>query len=82
MEKSREIASKKARTRFAKESDLDGARELVDQIMSTKESRDRYFGSLEHESIEELRKQYELILASLEKPIIRLESACFMWLGK
>lgn len=50
--------------------------------MSTKESRDRYFGLSEHESIEELRKQYELILASLEKPIIRLESACFMWLGK
>ena len=82
VEKGREIASKKARTRFAKESDLDGARELVDQIMSIRESKDRYFGSSEHESIEELRKQYELILASLEKPIIRLESACFMWLRK
>lgn len=82
VEKSREIASKKARTRFSKDSDLAGAREMIDQIMSTRESRERYFGSSSDESIEGLRHQYELIYESLEKPIVRLEAACFMWLVK
>ncbi len=47
-----------------------------------KESRKRYYGIEGNESIEELRKQYEVILESLYNPIICLESACFMWLVK
>ena len=50
--------------------------------MSTKESRERYFGTTSEESVEELKHQYELIFKSLEKPIIRLEVACFLWLVK
>lgn len=55
---------------------------MIDQILSMKESRKKYYGTEGNESIEELRKQYEVILESLSKPIIRLESACFMWLVK
>lgn len=47
-----------------------------------KESREKYYGTEGNESIDELRKQYEVIIESLSKPIIRLESACFMWLVK
>lgn len=82
VEKSKEIAFKKARSRFLKESDLEGAKELINQIVSTKESRERYFGTTSEESVEELKHQYELIFKSLEKPIIRLEAACFLWLVK
>ena len=82
VKKSRGIASKKARMRFAKDSDLEGAREMIDQIMSIKESRERYFGISTDESIEDLKRQYELIYESLENPIVRLEAACFMWLVK
>lgn len=82
VEKSKGIAVKRARTRFSKDSNLEGARELIDQIMSTKESRERYFGTSTNESIEDLRKQYMLIYESLKKPIVRLEAACLMWLVK
>lgn len=82
VEQSSQIARKKARTGFQKDSNLLGAKEMVDQILSMKESRKKYYGTEGNESIEELRKQYEVILESLSKPIIRLESACFMWLVK
>ena len=82
VEQSSQIARKKARTGFQKDSNLLGAKEMIDQILSMKESRKKYYGTEGNESIEELRKQYEVILESLSKPIIRLESACFMWLVK
>ncbi|RGY22658.1 hypothetical protein DXA47_15295, partial [Tyzzerella nexilis] len=82
VEQNSQIARKKARTGFQKDSNLLGAKEMIDQILSMKESRKKYYGTEGNESIEELRKQYEVILESLSKPIIRLESACFMWLVK
>ena len=82
VEKSRKMAYEKAKMKFAKESDIKGAREMIDQIVATKESRERYFGTSTDESIEDLKRQYELIYESLDKPIIRLEAACFMWLVK
>jgi len=82
VEQSSQIAQKKAQTGFKKDSNLLSAKEMVDQILSMKESRKRYYGIEGNESIEELRKQYEVILESLYNPIICLESACFMWLVK
>lgn len=78
--KSRRAASHKAKQIFEREADLRGARDLIDQIMSSRESRARYFGTATGDALENLRRQYELIYKSLEKPIIRLETACFMWL--
>lgn len=82
VEKSRSIAAKKAEKRFATTSDLDGAQEMIEQIVSTKESRTRYYNSSSDKSIDDLRKKYELIYQSLSKPIMRMESACFLWLVK
>lgn len=82
VEKSRSIAAKKAKNRFAKLSDLDSAQEMIAQILSTKEARAKYYNSPSDGSIEDLKKEYELIYQSLSKPIIRLEAACFMWLVK
>lgn len=82
VEQSSQIAQKKARTGFQKDSNLRGAKEMVDQILSMKESRKKYYEIEENEPIEELRKQYKIILESLSNPIVRLESACFMWLVK
>ena len=82
VEKSRSIAAKKAKNRFAKLSDLDSAREMIEQILSTKESRAKYYNLSSDGLIEDLKKEYDLIYQSLSKPIIRLEAACFMWLVK
>lgn len=79
---SSKIARKKARDQFKKESNLSGAKEMMEQILSTKESRAVYFGTDHMDSMEQMRKQYEIIYESLSKPVIRMESACFMWLKK
>ncbi len=75
-------AREKARERFQRESNISGAREMISQILSMKESHANYYGATENEPIEELKQLYEIIFESLKKPIIRLESACFMWLIK
>lgn len=82
VDQSYKIARKKAKNKFIKESNLAGARESIEQLLSTKESRINYFGTDSTGSIDDLKKQYELIYESLAKPIIRIESASFMWLIK
>lgn len=76
------IARKRARENFQKESNISGAKEMIDQILSMKESHANYYSVKGKESIKELKQQYEIIYESLSKPIIRLESACFLWLVK
>jgi len=82
VDQSSKNARKKACNRFIKESNLAGAKEMIEQILSTKESRVNYFGTINDDSIEQLKGQYEIIYESLSKPIIRIESACYMWLVK
>lgn len=82
VDQSSKTARKKARDRFDKASDLAGVREMMEQILSTKESRENYFGTCGEESAEQLKRQHSIIYESLSKPVIRLESACYMWLIK
>lgn len=82
VDQSSQIAKKKARERFQKESNLSGAKEMIAQILSMKESHANYYGTVNDDSIIELKQQYEAIYESLTKPIIRLESASFVWLLK
>ena len=79
--KSSAIARKRAKERFQKESNLSGAKEMIEQTISTIESRAIFYG-MKEDSLEELKKQYDIIYESLSKPIIRMESACYMWLVK
>lgn len=76
------IARKRARTKFAKESDLRNAKEMISQLLSSYESRTKYFGISDSVDIDTLKRELEIVYESLEKPILRLESACFMWLVK
>lgn len=76
------IARKKAFDNFKAESNLTGAKEMIEQILSTHEAKSNYYGIKTTESLDLIKKQYEIIYDSLCKPIIRMESACFMWLVK
>ncbi|GAA0179041.1 hypothetical protein SH2C18_19900 [Clostridium sediminicola] len=80
VDKSYNISYKNAKKKFVKESNLAGAKEMIEQLISTRESRMSYFGEDCYESIDELKRQYEIIYESLTKPIIRIESASFVWL--
>ena len=82
VDQSYKLSRKRAIVRFNKESNLKGAREMIEQVLSAKESRARFFGTDSEASLGNLKQQYEIIYESLSKPIIRLESACFMWLVK
>lgn len=82
VDQSYKLSRNKAKVKFVKESNLSGAKEMIEQIMSTKESRANYYGTDCYESLDELKRQYEIIYESLAKPIIRIESASFMWLLK
>lgn len=76
------IARKKAFEKFKGESNISGAKEMIEQILSTYEARADYYGVQAGESVDSLKKEYEVIYNSLCKPIIRMESASFMWLVK
>lgn len=76
------IARKKAFDKFMGESNISGAKELIEQILSTYEARSEFYGTRESDTIDSLKKEFEIIFNSLRKPIIRMESACFMWLVK
>lgn len=76
------IARKKAFDKFMAESNLTGAKEMIEQILSTHEAKSDYYGIKTEESLDLVKKQYEIIYNSLYKPVIRMESACFMWLVK
>ena len=79
---SSKIARKSAYESYKKESNLSGAREMIEQILSTHEARSNYYGTKDRDSMEALKHQYGIIYNSLCKPIIRMESASFMWLVK
>ena len=82
VDQSYNLSRNKVKERFEKESNFTGAKEMIEQLLSVNESRARYFGTSDEDSIDMLRKQYDVIYESLLKFIIRLESACFMWLVK
>lgn len=79
---SSKIARNKALEKFKAESNISGAKEMIEQIMSTYEARADFYGVETGESVERMKKEYEIIYGSLRKPIIRMESASFMWLVK
>lgn len=82
VEQSSQMARKKARERFHRESNLSEAKEMISQILSMKESHANYYGIVGEDSVDELKKQFDIIYESLTKPIIRMESASYIWLLK
>ena len=80
--KSSEIAKKVATKNFEDGSDLCGAKSMIEQLLLSRESREKYYCNLEEEPIDNLKNQYKIVYNSLENPIIRLEAAAFVWLIK
>ena len=76
------IARKRALEKFRAESNISGAKEMIEQILSTYEARADFYGMETDESVERMKKEYEIIFNCLCKPIVRMESASFMWLVK
>ena len=80
VDKSYAISKKKVKELYVQETNVETAKELIEQILSSSESRSRYYGLDDREFLEKQRKQYELIYQCIEKPVFRVEAACFLWL--
>lgn len=67
-----------AQSRFKQMSHLDEAQDLIEQILASEEAREKYYGT--SSSINELKDEYAVVMKSLKRPLIRIESAAFLWL--
>ena len=60
-----------------RKSNIKGAREEMERVLSARAANAAYYG-LSQDETDELKRTQELVLESLRKPIIRLESAAFI----
>lgn len=79
--KSREVSKKKARKIFKAGSHVSDAKIEVERILTSAVATAKYHGR-EPENYEKLKRIYDLVLESLIKPRMQLESACFVWMVK
>lgn len=73
------VGRKQASKDLYRKSHISDAKEEIQRIIAARISSDTFFGR-EAESVETLEKRYEVILESLKKPTISLESACYVWM--
>ncbi len=81
VEGAKKEAHSKAFEIFARRSNIRGAREEMERILSARAANAEYF-DLTHEGIENLRKTQEIILCAIKRPKLVLESAAFAWMVK
>lgn len=81
VKKGRENSLKIAKSRFMKLSHIDEAQAEVNRILNSVVATAKYYGR-ELEDYDELMRMYDLIIESIKKPIITLESACYVWMVK
>ena len=78
---SRKEASEKALSIFKRRSNIRGAREEMERTLSARVANSDYFGMTD-EGIDKLKQTQEVILNSIKKPRLILESAAFVWMVK
>lgn len=81
VEGAKKEAHSKAFEIFTRRSNIRGAREEMERILSARAANAEYFG-LTDGGIEDLRKTQELILSAMKRPKLVLESAAFVWMVK
>ena len=81
VEGAKKEAHSKAFEIFTRRSNIRGAREEMERILSARAANAEYFG-LTDGGIEELRKTQEIILSAIKRPKLVLESAAFAWMVK
>ena len=72
---------KQALKDLSRKSHLSDAKEEIQRLIAARVSADTFYGR-EGQSVEELEAKYNIILESLKKPLISLESACYVWMVK
>lgn len=74
-------SSAKAMDVFKRRSNIRGAREEMERILSARAANAEYFG-MSDDGVEELKRIQEIILNAIKRPKLVLESAAFVWMVK
>ena len=81
VDRARKESSAKAMDVFKRRSNIRGAREEMERILSARAANAEYFG-MSAEGLEELKRTQEIILNAIKRPKLVLESAAFVWMVK
>lgn len=76
---SRKEANVKVKDYFRKRSNIRGAREEMERTLSAKAANKEFYG-MDDQTITRIREEQRLVLESIKKPRIVLESAAFVWM--
>ena len=81
IESSRKMAYEKAFEQFKNRSNIRGAREEMERILSARVANSKFYG-IDDEKIDNIKKEQEIILEAIRRPQINLDSAAFVWMVK
>jgi len=81
IEMSRKESHDKALEVFKRRSNIRGAREEMERTLSARVANAEYFGMTDDKT-EELKRTQEVILETIKKPRLNLESAALVWMVK
>ena len=79
--KARKISKDKALRNLRSRSHVSHARIEIERLLTSVVATAKYYGQ-ESDDYERLKHIYDIVLESLSKPAVRLESACFVWMVK
>ena len=81
VKKSRKVSKDKALKALRERSHITEAKAEMDRILTSMIATSEFYNQ-ELENYDKLKEIYEIVLESLAKPTVRLESACFVWMVK
>lgn len=81
VKKSRKVSKNKALKTLRERSHTAEAKAEMDRILTSMIATSEYYNQ-ELEDYDKMKEIYDVVLESLTKPTVRLESACFVWMVK
>lgn len=81
VKKSRNVSKNKALKVLSDRCHVTEAKAEVDRILTSIIATAKYYGH-EVEDYDKTKEIYDVVIEALEKPIVRLESACYVWMVK
>lgn len=81
VKKSRNVSKNKALKVLRERSHVSEAKAEVDRVLTSMIATAKYYDQ-EVEDYDRIKEIYDVVIEALEKPTVRLESACYVWMVK
>ena len=76
---SKKVAYGRALEQFKRRSNIRGAREEMERVLSARVANSEFYG-VGDEKIDELKKEQDILLEAMRRPKVSLDSAAFVWM--